>query len=210
MKKKKLIIIIALLVMIATLISCGQSKRGYIIRDDIKIDEIDYLYKSMTDDDLFAIFGLPIITNESWKTSYYYKVGEATLQIDFHADGIISSATLFGEKNITYIELPEISQKTIDKNLYSLPLKENLSEEDISFVNYLTAISVLQEKLGAPHGIKQFTNPTTRFVGNAFYYKLKSGNLFVFIHTVKGLIGRAWIENRFGEEIEVLIEFSNL
>ncbi|MHB1314320.1 MAG: hypothetical protein ACYCX2_02395 [Christensenellales bacterium] len=206
MKRKSFILIIALFVIMASLQSCTQSKRGYIIRTDLKLDELDYLYNNMPEDELFAALGLPLLTRETRDKFYIYLIEDATLEVHFGADNKLYRASLFGGNSNGSMQLPENSEKAIDKHLHSLPLKENISEADITFIDKTTTVSVLQEKLGAPHGMKPFTEPSGPVL-NSYYYKLSNGNLLLFVYEPEGLVLRAWIEDSKGEETKVLVEF---
>ena len=201
---KKLLIIV-LLIVISTTIGCSYNMQ-HIVRYDINKTELDFLYSDMPERDLFDVFGLPHITrNRGVVKNYYYYIEDIVLHITINTSSNGCWAEISTKEKIEEIDLPNNSKLDIDHNKYLLPINDNISESSLHFINSNTDSSLIQNEIGAPYEIREYSLPDGLVV-NSFVYKLNNGSILRIIYFPTSIVCRAWIEDTEGKEIKVIVE----
>jgi hypothetical protein len=84
-------------------------------------------------------------------------------------------------------------------------IRNDISENELAFININTTSAELQNKLGAPKSIGHYV-VDEEITCNAYQYEMTDGYVFNVCYYGYGKIDRAWIENAEGEETKVLVE----
>jgi len=199
---QKLILVLIIVVFITT--GCKNNMQ-YIVRYNIDKTEFDCMYSSMSEKDLFDAFGAPHVTrNKGAVNEYFYYVEDIVLHVTINNTSHECWADISSENNKEEIYLPKKGKVDIDHNKYLRSIK-SIDETEIQFIDSKSEASLVQERLGAPHEIEEYTLPNG-FVVNSFVYKLKDSNSLYIVYSTKGIVGRAWIEDSEGNEIKIIIE----
>ena len=206
MKRIGLFLCILVAVLLILLSACSETT-GYIVRYDIKIDEMEYFYKGtepinehLTMENIKKALGLPHGMFIDWRgiTEYEYNTDFGVLYfVDYQEKdyyGIyadlspgVEEPKSFGDRDIT-----------IDSGKYKMEKRFDISEDELSFINAEATPSELQEKLGAPH---RMTYGLPENVGIGIYiYNLKNENIFKVAYSGYGQIYKAWVEDAKGNE----------
>ena len=206
MRKSKYLII-AVLSFCFIMAGCA-SETGFIVRHDIQENDIDYLYKNMSENEVFEVFGLPHKTNDFGVVTHYYLTENFNLELDM-VNKKLTTATLHTDNGVILIDLPAKEEKTIIKGKYIQPVKQRITESDIRFISDATTSETIQEKLGAPYKIVPY-HLDDGFLINSFVYQLEDGNTLRIIYKYDGTVWRVWIEDGQGNETEVLVELEGI
>ena len=203
---------ILLLFLIPLLIFCGCStKNGYIIRNDIEMEDLEFIYEGteqrmdITLKDMYSVLGQPYSSNGFSVTEYGYRMKEGTVQLKFDKYDQFLGAIIYLLENEPEPTPFEIGEVDIDTNKYKMQIRNDISENELSFIKQDPVSTVVQENLGAPHGSISNWDAETRT--DVYYYNLTSGNTLKMTYERFGVISQAWIEDKDGDMIETIISY---
>ena len=201
----------SMLVLVLLILSvCGCSpSTSYVIRNDIKMEDLEFIYEGteqkmdITLKDMYSVLGLPYSSHGYSVTEYTYFFKEGGVQIKFDEKDQFLGAIIFLLENEPEPTPFEIGEVEFDENKYKMQIRNDISENEISFIGEDTTSAEVQENLGAPHGSISNWEAETRT--DVYYYNITSGKTLKITYERYGVISQAWIENKDGEEIEIFI-----
>ena len=204
MNVKKIVICLILVILLLILNGCVLDK-NYLVRFDINSDEVNLLYKNMKKKDTFALLGLPHRSTVNINSATYdYFVQNDLLRLEFK-NNKLNEATLLGESNGKTVRLSEKKDEGYNVNQYLKEIHKNICNEDIEFITKNTNAEEIQDELGPPHDVVEYTLKSG-LVLNAFSYSLDNKNILYIIYKSSGIVGIAQIENTSGELVKELVE----
>ena len=215
MKKSLIICILSIIVFIIVFSACNETTRestGYIVRDDITMEDMNYFYRGteliyehLTMENIIKALGLPHGKHENWKgdIEYNYSTEFGTLHFaeysgeDYYyiytdLDSSVEAPESFGYDDVT-----------LDPNQYLMAKRFDINKDELGFINVETTAANLQEKLGAPHDMLYGIDGLP-YIG-VYTYDLDDGNFFKVTYGADLIVYKAWIEDKVGNEVEVLV-----
>ena len=199
-----------ILFLFAILIISGCSmQNGYIIRNDIKMEDLEFIYEGIEQNmditlkDMYSVLGLPYSSHGYSVTEYTYFFKEGGVQLKFDKNDQFLGAIIFLLENEPEPTPFEIGEVEIDENKYKMIIRNDISENEISFIGEDITSAEIQEKLGAPHGSISNWEAETRT--DVYYYNISSGHKLKITYERYGVIAEAWVEDKEGNITETII-----
>lgn len=167
-------------------------------------------------EDIFDALGLPGSTTEDYGViSYTYLAGDGHSVITIKyipeedmADIDLSIDTMESEEDEeNLLMIWSSGGRKIDPGKYKMQKIFDISIDKLEFIGETTTSEEVQQLIGAPHYyIKHGETSIESAPGNAFVYELIDGNIFKIIYFRQGYILRAWVEDKGGKEIKLIID----
>lgn len=156
-----------------------QDTEGYVIRNDITMADLEFLYEGIdqrmdvTIEDMYGALGLPYSHSGHSVIEYSYRIKEGTIQFKFDNDKFLG-ARFYLLNNVPEPTPFEVGEVEIDQNQYKMKVIRDISEDEIEFIKKDTTSVEIQANLGAPHGSISCWDADTKT--DVYYYILNSGN----------------------------------
>ena len=186
--------------------------------DEIALAQINSLRSDIKPDDIFDVLGLPIWTTEDFGTiNYLYTIGAYydRITIKFIPDKGVVDLDL-GIYSIDNAEVKDIVKiwalgysSSVNQGTYNTNRRYDIKNSELLFINKKTTSKDIQNELGAPHYYIEIREANiVDAEANIFVYELKNSDVFKVIYFRQGYILRAWIEDKEGNELDLLIDRS--
>ena len=205
--RRNLSILFLIVIMITMVFSGCAIKKSLIIRHDIQEDEVDIFYNGISPNKVKQAFGIPHCSHSNFKqTAYIYYVEDGYIKVHFRYGKYVGNTFVNGSNNFLELQ-PQLEESNdnkgkIDKNKTLMEVRNDISIEELDFINADTISKELQEVLGAPHEIKlyELTNCNWGENINAVIYSLESEEQFLVVFDNKGKVLLAWTEDEQGTQ----------
>ena len=210
---KKLCKKILIVIVVVLLLSGCSAKQGAIVRHDITYDDLDIFYMEIKPRDLESALGLPHFFRSDGKDEmYYYNFDKGYIEVYFtlnkYRDNSVTLLDQFFQPH-PYMNESPLNKQKIDNNKYMKDIRYNIDINEIEFINIETTSIELQNVLGPPHGMSEYTineGTSDEFIFTAYLYVLDNDEVFKVCYFDAGNILRAWVEDQDGKEKVVFVE----
>ncbi len=218
--KKLVLLVVAAVVAAAGMFSGCSKDMGNIIRTDIVFDDINFVLKDselnpdITEDDMVNAMGWPYARNwamQGYEYVYYSedeKWGQGVIKFFFTTNGYFYGVDYETEGEKPKLEDLPLGTGKADLSKSMRPIRKDIRESDLEFIDEpVTAVEV-QELLGAPHGAVNPEDMELKTV--VYYYPFKERGLFFISYERGGVIVKAWTIDEKGEDLRVFVDRTDI